>query len=233
MITVDRREVSQHPEIPELLPVSICIDTLEAGDFAFLDRDGQPLGIERCEIGNLIQKLRNGELEQQLAKCSELYVSTIVLVEGIWDSIGGFLAIYKQTDKSYYRVRIYPNTRYSPILAALIRLSELGAEVLQTPNFVCSMLAIGSLYQQRTKPEEQHTLFRKARTLRMPTKLTNNPAVSRLMALCPRMGERAAIRLISRFGSILAVLRADDKELLEVEGVGKGLVKNLREATGN
>lgn len=66
----------------------------------------------------------------------------------------------------------------------------------------------------------------------MPTKLTNDPSVGRMMGLCPRMGEKVGIRLIHRFGSIWGVLHATDKELLEVEGMGKTLVKHLKEAIG-
>jgi DNA excision repair protein ERCC-4 len=232
MITIDRREVQEHPEIPELIELPFTIDTLSAGDYAFLDRNDEPLGIERSEIGNLIQKLVSGELEDQLSRCQDSYSTIILLPEGVYDKVDSLLATHKPSNRGYFRVRVYPHTRYDYIKALEVRLSELGIEVIHSPNFDCSMTVIRTIYQQRTKPEEAHNLFKKIRPVRIPVKLSSNPAVPKLMTLCPRLPERVSIRLINKFGSIWNILHVDDSELLGVEGFGKGLLTKLKKEVG-
>jgi len=234
MLVIDDREMTQHPEIPSLLSIPIHVIRLEAADYSFLNRNNEPVGIERCEVGNLMQKIRSGELEAQLIRCDESYSDVILLTEGVYDHVGGFLAHYRKTREgnAYYRNRIEPNFRYSEVKALEVRLSELGIEVMGTPNFACSISLIKTIYQQRTKPEEQHTLFKKVRAVRIPVKMSANPAVPMLMTLCNRLGEKVAIRLIHRYNTIWGILHAPDDELLEVEGFGKGLLLKLKQSVG-
>ena len=234
MLVIDDREMTQHPEIPSLLSIPIHVIRLEAADYSFLNRNNEPVGIERCEVGNLMQKIRSGELEAQLVQCDENYSDVILLTEGVYDHVAGLLARYKKTREgnAYYRNRIEPNFRYAEIKALEIRLSELGIEVMESSNFACSMSLIETIYQQRTKPEEQHTLFKKVRAIKIPVKLTTNPAVPKLMTLCPRLPEKVAIRLIHQYDSIWAILNTPDEMLLEVEGFGRGLLDKLKKGVG-
>lgn len=232
MLTIDRREIQEHEDIPELIELPYTVDTLEAGDYAFLGVHGEPVGIERSEIGNLLQKLRSGELESQMGKCDDAYSSVILLVEGVYDKVNGFLAVHKESDRGYFRNHIYPHTRYDYTMASLIRLSEMGIEIIPSPNFACSMVVIRTIYNQRTKLEGEHSLFKRLRPIRIPVKLSSNPAVPKLLAVCNHLGEKAAIRLINRYGSIWNILNAPDDELLEIQGFGRGLLDNLKRGIG-
>ena len=232
MLTIDRREIQEHSDIPYLIEVPFTVATLEAGDYAFLDHNDEPTGIERSEIGNLLQKLRSGELESQMLKCADNYSSVILLTEGVYDQVSGYLAVHKESSRGYFRTHIYPHTRYDYTMSLLVRLSEMGIEIIHSPNFACSMLLIKAIYEQRTKPEEEHHLFKKIRQVRLPVKLSSNPAVPKLLALCPRLPEKTAIRLINKYESIWRVLNTDDSELLEIEGFGRGLLNKLKEGIG-
>jgi len=231
-IIVDDREVTQHPDIPEKLGIPCKVERLEAADFCFLDRGNNPIGIERSEIGNLVQKFMDGELESQLYKCQDAYSHIILLKEGVYDKVGEQLAIYKKGGKGYFPTHIYPRLSYSHIKAMEAKLGELGLEIIDTANFECSLTMIETLYNQRRKPEEASTLFKRTRSLIMPTKLTNNPAVARLIALIPRLGEKVAIRLINTYGSIWNIALTTDKDLAKVEGVSKTTILKLREGLG-
>lgn len=208
------------------------IDGLIAGDYAFLSGDNKLTGIERSEIGNLVQKLRSGELEEQMLKCQKNYASIILLIEGVYDQLGGLLVIHRAGNRGYFRTHVYPHTTYDYVKAAEIRLSEMGIEVLHSPNFLCSISVIDTIYRQRTKPEADHTLFKKTRAIRIPVKLTSNPAVPKLMALCSRLPEKTAIRLINKYESIWNILSTPDTELLGVEGFGRGLLDKLKKGVG-
>ena len=232
MIIIDDREVTQHPEILSLIGMESTVQRLEAADYAFLDRNNEPFGIERCEVGNLVQKLRSGELESQMLKCQDNYASIVLLTEGVYDDLDGLLAIYKKGSRGYFRTHIYPHTYYNFVKAAEIRLSEMGIEIIYSPNFQCSMTVVKTIYNQRTKPEEEHSLFKKIRAIKIPVKLSSNPAVPKLMGLCPRLSEKVAIRLINKYDSIWNVLHTEDTELLEIDGFGKGLLDKLKKGVG-
>ena len=232
MLVVDDREVTQHPEIRELLGIPHRVERMDEADYAFLDRDGCPVGIERCEIGNLVQKLRSGELEDQLYRCQESFASVILLKEGVYSPHAGLLAVHKPGDRGFFRNYVYPHTSYESIKAAEIRLSEMGIEVVDTASFPCSMITIGVIYSQRTKEEEKHSMFKRVRVVKLPVKRTANPVVPRLMALVPRLSETTAIGLVYKFGSIWSIIHAEDREILEVEGMGKGLLRKLKENIG-
>ena len=235
-ITVDDREITQHPDIPQKLTTPVIVQRMDAADFAFLDRANDPVGIERCEIGNLIQKMRDGELESQLIRCDENFSSVFLLVEGVFDFMpgDGVLSHFKKTREGngYYRSRIEPFTKLVEVYSLLVRLSELGIEVVTTANFDCSMLMVDTIYKQRTKPEDAHTMFRKVRKVAIPSKLSTKPEVPMLLALCPRMPDKVAIRLLMQFETIWGVLNATPAELTQVEGMGKGLVDRLLKGVG-
>ena len=232
MITIDRREVTEHPDIPFLIEIPFTVNTLDAADYAFLDCNNEPVGIERSEIGNLLQKLRSGELESQMEKCRDNYSSVILLVEGVYDQVNNFLAVHKESNRGYFRTHIYPHTRYDYTMALLVRLSEMGIEIIHSPTFACSIIVVRTIYEQRTKAEEDHRLFKRVRQVRLPVKLSSNPAVPKLLALASRMPEKVAIRLINRYGGIWNILSTPDSELLGVEGMGKGLLEKLKKGVG-
>jgi len=232
LITIDRREIQEHPDITDLIGLPFVVDTLDAGDFAFLDRNSEPVGIERSEIGNLIQKVRSGELEAQMLKCQDNYASIILLVEGVYDSIDGLLAVYNGGNRGYFRTYVYPRTYYETVIAMEVRLSEMGIELIHSPTLQCTMSTIRTIYNQRTKPEEQHALFKRTRAVVIPTKLTNNPAVPMLMTLCPRLSEKVAIRLINKYDNIWTIIHQPDEQLLQIEGFGRGLLDKLKKGVG-
>jgi len=232
MITVDSREAAQHPDIAQLLNLPVTIAKLDSGDFAFLSYDEEPVGIERCEVSNFIQKLRSGELEDQMVKCNGAYSSIILLIEGVYDQIQDLLAVHKESQRGYFRKHVYPHTRYDYVMASLVRLSEMGIEVIYSPNFACSMVVVRTIYEQRTKAEEEHSLFKRVRVVRIPVKLSSNPAVPKLLSLCPRLPEKVAIRLINKYNSIWSILNTEDKELLAVDGMGKGLLATMKKGVG-
>ncbi|MGW8177253.1 MAG: ERCC4 domain-containing protein [bacterium] len=242
MITIDSRELREmveHRNIASLEALAMLIgvqlreELMDAGDFAFLDRNFNPVGVERCEVGNLMQKIRSGELETQLIRCVDSYTSVILLTEGVYDQLGGLLAHFKSGHNgNYFRTRIEPRFRYSELEAFKIRVSELGIELMWSPNFDTTLLLLQTLYKQRIKPEEAHGLFIKTRALKLPSKLTKNPAVPMLMALCPRLPEKVAILLLQRYETIWNVLHADKREILEIDGMGKGLRDRLYAGVG-
>lgn len=235
MILIDDRQVVEHPEIPHVIGIENHVVRLEAADYCFLSSGNGLTGIEQSEIGNLVQKLRSGELESQLRNCQKYYASVILLIEGVYDKHDDLLALYRKgvkNNRSYFRNFIYPSTTFEYAMATIIRLSEMGIEIISSPNFGCSIAIVRYIYNQRTKSEEEHTLFKRTRKIEIPTKLTANPDVPKLMALCSHLGEKVAIRLINRYNTIWSIIHTPDEELLEIEGMGRSLLQNLKRGIG-
>lgn len=61
MILVDDREYNEHPDLTELISIETRIERLNSADYAFMDINRETVGVERCEISNLIQKIKSGE----------------------------------------------------------------------------------------------------------------------------------------------------------------------------
>ena len=238
MIVVDDREHTQHPEIDTLLP-GCNIDRLDAGDFAFLDYNADPVGIERCEVSNLMQKLEDGELESQLRTAEDLYKKFYLLTEGVWDKDkDGAVRSFKYAElkfkgkklPAYIHYRRHGFFQYNRLISSIIRLEEMGLKILPTtPNFACSMELVKLLSIKLAEPPEAGKMFTSSRTMKIATKLTKNPAVPMLMHLCPRLPETVAIRLINEYGSIMGILMANPTD---VEGFGQTLQGRLRTNVG-
>jgi ERCC4-type nuclease len=190
------------------------------------------VGIERCEVGNFVQKLQSGELEEQMIRCTRTYSTTTLLLEGFYGHVGQLLCTFKEGTNAFFRSHIYPRLRMDSMVAALIRMSEYGIEIIQSPNLEGSAVTIRLLHNQRTEAEGLATLFKKIRHNKMPVKYSSNPQVSKLLGLGNRIPERVAIELIEKFGSIWAILNSQDKDILEVKGVGKGLLEGIKKGVG-
>jgi DNA integrity scanning protein DisA with diadenylate cyclase activity len=52
------------------------------------------------------------------------------------------------------------------------------------------------------------------------------------MALCPRLSETTAIQLINTYGSIWGIVTSPEKDVLRTDGMGKTLLKRLKENIG-
>ena len=232
LITVDDREVMQHPSIAKRLISPTVVSRLSAADFAFMNVHDQLVGIERCEINNFIQKIYSGELESQLRKAEMIYHKMYLLLEGVFDNHEGYLSVYKKSPKGYFSSRISKATRYESILAMEIRLIEMGVHIIHTPNFECSMLMVQILFNQEKKLESEHTLFHKIQAPQIPKKLSDNPAVPRLMSLVPRLSENTAVTLINKYKTIWGILAISEVELLQIPGFGKTLIHRLKENLG-
>lgn len=153
----------------------------------------------------------------------------------MYDGEKELLTTYKKAARKaiYYQNHTYDRSRYDYVVAAEIRLSELGLEVIHSPNFKATMTVISTIFNQRTKPEEEHTLFKRTRALKMPVKLTKNPLVPKLMAVgAPGFPEKVAIRLTQKFGGLYGIMLANDEDILAVEGMGKGLLYKLKKGMG-
>lgn len=241
MITVDDREVTEHPDIPTMLPG--CQVQRQETDYMFLTVSSEVCGVERSEVGNLIQKIVSGELERQVRLASEVCNLFYLLPEGVWDEEAGkvisyrkklvYLPAHNRREYAYILSHRYDSYQYDSLASLLIRLEQMGVRLLPaSPNFMCSIRIIRLLETKLTEPPEARTLFRKVQSVLLPTKLTKNPAVPRLIALCPRLSEKTAVMLINKYETILNIVNAPESDVLRVDGMGATLLRRLKDNIG-
>jgi len=232
MLLIDDREIVQHPELPGMFTVPTAVERLGAGDFCFLDRDRNLIGIERVTINNFFQTLHSGELEEKLNKCLDLYATTILLLQDIYFDEGNRITLYRRTEQGrFYCYHILPTATFNQLASALDRLGEYNIQLRTSHTLEESVKVIEAIYGQRKEPEEQHHLMKRP-PKPIPPRWTGRRDIALLTAMCPRMPVKVANALLEKYGTIWMVLNAPLEGLLEVRGMGQGLLRNLREGIG-
>ena len=67
------------------------IKALDCGDFEFKDSVGEPVIIERKAISQFLTDLQSGQLQRQCRKLIEATMFPILILEGHWTQIDGYL----------------------------------------------------------------------------------------------------------------------------------------------
>jgi ERCC4-type nuclease len=236
VVYADRRE---HPAIrPELVRfapkfnVAVKVAQLESGDYAFLDADGRSVGVERKWFhSDLLRDLRSGQLEVALTKCLEAYDKAVWLVHGTPTAepdgklrVVGCLEAGKPWDT------VDENSKYSDMKALEASVQAHGIDIIwAASSFRDVALSVLGLYKwcQNTSRKFMRRYIRPK-----PSIYVVDPREAALLDLWPRLPEPVAHTLIERYSSVWAVLQAPKQELMEVPGLGKGLVALLDRRLG-
>lgn len=116
-------------------------------------------------------------------------------------------------------LRVPPRHLRGALLAVTV---SYRVPLLRTDDVEETALTLAQLAER-----EQRSL---ARRLDRPVPTPGRVAVD-ILGSIPGVGDLRARRLIDRFGSLAAVVTAEDDALLDVSGVGKSTVKRIREVT--
>ena len=199
VIAVDFRESDSFDGIFEKLGAEVKRMQLPVGDFLCSAR----LVVERKTRSDFEQSIIDGRLYSQLGMVLDNYERVVVLVEG--ESAEG-------------RIR-----REALLGAYATIISDYGATLLFTRNMKKSAEMIFALakHEQIAKRSPMR-IYAKRKTL-TPSQ-TSRAVVESL----PSVGPKLAKNLLRHFGTAEAVLKASERELMEVEGMGKKKAKLIR-----
>ncbi|WP_324736152.1 DEAD/DEAH box helicase [Thermococcus sp. SY098] len=201
VIYVDSRELkSQVPKYLKELGAHIEVKTLDVGDYIV----SEDVAVERKSANDFIQSIIDGRLFDQVKRLTEAYARPVIIIEG-----------------QLYGIRnVHPNAIRGALAAVTI---DWGVPILfstdakETAQFI---YLIAKREQEERKKEVAVRSEKKALTLADRQRL--------IVEGLPYVSATLAKRLLRHFGSVERVFTAKENELMEVEGIGEKIAREIR-----
>jgi len=201
VVYVDSREMkSQVPKYLKELGVNVEVKTLDVGDYIV----SEDVAVERKSANDFIQSIIDGRLFDQVKRLTEAYIKPVIIIEG-----------------QLYGIRnVHPNAIRGALAAVTI---DWGVPILfssdakETAQFIYLM---AKREQEDRRKEVAVRSEKKALTLADRQRL--------IVEGLPYVSATLAKRLLRHFGSVERVFTAKESELMEVEGIGEKIAREIR-----
>jgi Fanconi anemia group M protein len=203
-IVIDQREDHQFDDLLSSYNANIERKQLEVGDFLCSVR----LVIERKTRSDFEQSIIDGRLFNQLKNLTDNFPRVAIVVEG--EIIEGRLSKEALLGA------------YSAVVA------DFGASLFftRTMEKTAQLIYAMAKHEQLAKKQEMR-IFAKRKT---HTASQNQRAIIEML---PMVGPKLAKALLNHFGNVDNIVNANEKELLEVEGMGNKRAKAIRSIIEN
>ena len=200
-IVVDERErKSGIPDLLKSIGLNIEMKTLPIGDYIVAPETI----VERKSIRDLMASVFDGRLFDQCTRLKEHFDNPIVLMEGTVDEIE--------------EITENPLIFYGAISRVVL---DFKIPVIPTPSAAHTAKLLVSMCSR--KDSVQGPYLKKI-------KKSNDLEKQQLSSLCslPGIGEKFAVRMLTKFGTPLKVFSATTAELAKVEGLGEARAKKIK-----
>jgi len=203
-IIVDSRELGS-PTTRELSKHEILItqETLSIGDFIISDRTA----IERKTAEDFVASIIDGRLFEQISNLKSAYEMPILIIEG--ESL--------QTARN-----IAPEAVMGAVASVIV---DFGVPIVWTKSSSETALLILSIARREQFKGERRP---RVRMERKPESLAHEQEF--IVAGLPLIDTVLARRLLRAFGTVERVFLASEKELQDVEGIGRKISERIRRA---
>jgi len=209
-VVVDQRELDSTiaRDLSTREDVEVRLETLAVGDYVLSDR----VAVERKTVADFLDTLTGGDRSvfEQVGDMARHYGRPVVVIEG---------------EGLYERRNIHPKAIQGAVSALAI---DFGASVLQTGDAdeTTDLLHTIAEREQEEKDREVSAHGEKAaKTLAEQQEY--------VVSAIADIGPITARSLLSTFGSVEDVLRADAESLQDAEGVGTVTAERIREVVGS
>ncbi|AEH24965.1 DEAD/DEAH box helicase [Pyrococcus yayanosii] len=201
IVYVDSRELKS-PVVKKLkeLGLKIEVKTLDVADYVV----SEDVGIERKSANDFLQSIIDGRLFDQVKRLKDAYPRPLLIVEG-----------------QLYGIRnVHPNAIRGALAAVTV---DFGVPVLfsyspeETAQFI---FLIARREQEERKKDVRLRSEKKALTLAERQRL--------IVEGLPYVSATLARRLLRHFGSVERVFTASVAELMQVEGIGEKIAREIR-----
>ncbi len=207
-IVADQRELDSHiaRELSTRDGIETRLETLEVGDYVLSDR----VVVERKAVDDFLETLVGGDrsLFDQVGAAARYYARPVVIIEG---------------DRLYESRNVHPNA----IRGALASLAvDFGASVLRTEDAddTADLLEVIARREQETDDRTVSVHGEKGgKTLAEQQEY--------VVGAVAEVGPVTARALLEHFGSVEAVMSADEAALLDVDGVGEVTADRITDVT--
>lgn len=200
-IIVDERErKSGIPDLLKAVGMKIELKTLPIGDYIVASETV----VERKSIQDFVSSIFDGRLFDQCSRLKEHFLNPIILLEGNVDEIE--------------EITENPLVFYGAISSIVI---DFKIPIIPTPNASHSAKLLVSMTSR--KDSAKGPFLKKIRK-------SNDVQRQQLSSLCslPGVGEKTAIRMLTKFGSPLKVFCASSTDLAKIEGLGAARAKKIK-----
>ena len=182
---------------------NLKLATLPVGDYLVSER----VGVERKTVSDFIQSIVDGRLMNQMKELSNNYEKPVLIVEGV---------------ESMYSVRnIHPNAVRGALASCALdfKVSVICAE--DAADTAYTIIALAKREQlDNKKPISLHA-NKKVFDIFEQRKY--------VIESLPNISATLAERLLKHFGSVKAVINADEEKLKEIEGIGAVIAKQIND----
>jgi ERCC4-type nuclease len=220
-------DVHEPKEIVERLNYSLSttVTSLEGAgycDYLWWAADGHPITVERKSVQDFSNRI--DALEIQLKKAIKQVGDkgeVVFLLEGVMDYADGSAILYqrKRDGSVFYRTR-FASRPYKYFQGFIYRIQKLGVDYYSTASIKGTVAALVE-FVKASQQESYTTFSRYIRTRNKVKDLDEQVQILYEMGV----GVTKAEALIARFGTVWNVINASEKELLEVNGIGKKFVE--------
>lgn len=200
--------VADHREIPsgvvdELIKLGVEVEArqLNVGDFILSDR----VAVERKSVGDFLQSIVDKRLLSQAKLLHETFERPVLVLEG---------------KGLYSRRAIHPNAIRGSLAALTV---DLGIPILPTRNEKETALILAAIARR-----EQVAECREVAVRGEPKGLTLSENQRFVVEGLPGVSAVLAKRLLEHFGTVENVMRASEKELQQVRGIGREKAREIR-----
>ncbi len=197
-VIIDNREDASLEKALISLGAKVEWKQLELGDFLCSDKTV----IERKTRADFERSIIDRRLFNQLKNLGEAYPNVILIVEG---------------EETYGSV-----SRNALLGAYASVITDFGAGMFFTRNIQSTAELIFAIAKHEQFGNKEISMFAKRKTF------TIAQTQESVIEMLPMVGPKMAKKLLVHFGSIEAIARATEKELLDVDGLGDKKAKVIR-----
>ena len=200
-IVVDERErKSGIPDLLKSIGLNIEMKTLPIGDYIVAPETI----VERKSIRDLMASVFDGRLFDQCSRLKEHFEHPVVLMEGNVDEIE--------------EITENPLIFYGALSTVVL---DFKIPVIPTPSAAHTAKLLVSMCSRKDTPKGPYL---------KKIKKSSDLEKQQLSVLCslPGIGEKFAVRMLTKFGTPLKVFGATAAELAKVEGLGEARAKKIK-----
>jgi DNA excision repair protein ERCC-4 len=204
-IIVDERErKSGIPDLLKSIGMNIEMKTLPIGDYIVAPETI----VERKSIRDLMASVFDGRLFDQCSRLKEHFEHPVVLMEGNVDEIE--------------EITENPMVFYGALSTVVL---DFKIPVIPTPSAAHTAKLLVSMCSRKDAPQGPYL---------KKIKKSSDLGKQQLSVLCslPGIGEKFAVRMLTKFGTPLKVFSATTAELAKVEGLGEARAKKIKKTLG-
>ncbi len=200
-IIVDERErKSGIPDLLKSIGMNIEMKTLPIGDYIVAPETI----VERKSIRDLMASVFDGRLFDQCSRLKEHFEHPVVLMEGNVDEIE--------------EITENPMVFYGALSTVVL---DFKIPIIPTPSAAHTAKLLVSMCSRKDAPQGPYL---------KKIKKSSDLGKQQLSVLCslPGIGEKFAVRMLTKFGTPLNVFSATAAELAKVEGLGEARAKKIK-----